>query len=215
MLSYFLEIQRRVECDFVRVQLVHNDATTCQLLSVLNDKREVDIFVVYASSEDGVGGSCSYRKAEEKRPPNSHDNVIEDESLHNNEIGTEIEEELNDNELLNVVLNKENEEYEEYNEVGVEYLSDADDEELQRARENLKAMNLYGKKIQYGSVYRQCGLNNTSFGEGEARVENHENLNSVGEVEGQGKEGEKDKGKGKSVGQGAGKITGKKQKWEE
>ena len=63
------------------LQLVHNDATTCQLLSVLNDKREVDVFVVCASSEDGVGGSCSYRKAEEKRPPNSHDNVIKDESL--------------------------------------------------------------------------------------------------------------------------------------
>ena len=193
------------------LQLVHNDATTCQLLSVLNDKREVDVFVVCASSEDGVGGSCSYRKAEEKRPPNSHDNVIEDESLQNNEIGTGIEEELNDNELLNVVLNEENEEYEEYNEVGVEYLSDADDEELQRARENLKAMNLYGKKIQYGSVYRQCGLNNTSIGEGEARVENHENLNSVGEVEGKGKEGEKDKGKGKSLGQATSKKTGKNQ----
>ena len=42
-------------------------------------------------------------------------------------------------------------------------------------------------------------------------VENHENLNSVGEVKGQGKEGEKDKGKGKSLGQAAVKITGKNQ----
>ena len=45
--------------------------------------------------------------------------MIKDESLKNNEIGTMIEEELNDNELLDVVLNEENEEYEEYNKVGV------------------------------------------------------------------------------------------------
>ena len=73
------------------LQLVHNDATTYQLLSILNDKREVNVYVVCANNEDGVGGSCSYGKAEEKRPPNSHDNVIEDESLQNNEIGVSVD----------------------------------------------------------------------------------------------------------------------------
>ena len=56
---------------------MHNDATTCQLLSVLNDKREVNVDIVCASKEDGIIGSYSYRKAKEKRPPDSNDNVIE------------------------------------------------------------------------------------------------------------------------------------------
>ena len=93
---------------------------------------------------------------------------------------------------------------------GVEYLSDEDNDELQGARENLKALNSLRKKIKYSCNYRSCGLTNKTVGEGEAMKVNHGTLNSVGKVksicEVEGKEGEK--GKGKLVSKYAGKKIG-------
>ena len=40
--------------------MVHNDTTTCQLLSVLNNKREVNMYVVSDNSKEGLGSSSSY-----------------------------------------------------------------------------------------------------------------------------------------------------------
>ena len=97
------------------------------------------MYLVCEACEDGAGGSSSYRKSKEKRYRQTDDNVVEAEiSLKKNDIGSGSVEELSDNELVDFALSEELEEYEQYNDGGFEFLSDADDDELIQARKTLK-----------------------------------------------------------------------------
>ena len=45
--------------DSAELVLIYDDATTCQLLSILNKKKDVDIYVVNDNTTDGASGSQS------------------------------------------------------------------------------------------------------------------------------------------------------------
>ena len=45
--------------DSTELVFIYDDATTCQLLSILNEKKDVDIYVVNDNTIDGASGSQS------------------------------------------------------------------------------------------------------------------------------------------------------------
>ena len=119
-----------------KLEIIYDDATTCTLLSLLNERRKADIYVVQDNSTERASGSRSLLDS-------MKDHWDFTDFLNEVDKGGEVGEvglsELND---ISFQLDEElNGGEEEFIDVNEEYLSDGDDVELQEARSNLKNLD--------------------------------------------------------------------------